>query len=199
MCGRQRPFFLDVVLLLSGGAESLSSSDDSTLKVALAETFLSVLGSSPSSTRVKEETVSSSGLKVSMVVEFETLPDTAAMDSFVKDTSSAGSLLKYELIGVQGLSMNFLKGEVSGVTILSASTNTAAVDMSNVDETSFKTVTDHVWLTAAVEAPSDTFNVYVRYIAEGAYALVAVAAVLAVSLFAKRALTKTAAEEEAQA
>jgi hypothetical protein len=189
-------WFLDVSLLLAGATESLSSSDESTLQIALSETMLSVLGSSPSSSNVQKQEVTSSGLKVSMVLQFASLPDSTAVDNFAKDTSSATSLLKYELIGGQALSVNFLKGEVSGVSILSASTDSSAVDTSKVDESSFQTVTDHVWMTAAVEAPSDTFNVYARYIAEGAYALVAVAAVLAVSLFAKRAMTKTAVVEE---
>ena len=193
-------WFLDVALVLGGATESLSSSDEATLKIALSETMLSVLGSSPASSVVQKQEITGSGLTVHMVLQFDSLPDSTAVNNFAKDTSSATSLLKYELISGQALSVNFLKGEVSGVSIMSASTDSTAVDMSKVDESSFKTVTDHVWLTAAVDAPSDNFNVYAKYIAEGAYALVAVAAVLAVSLFAKRALTKTAAvEEEVQA
>jgi hypothetical protein len=189
-------FYLNVDLMLGGGAESLSSSDESTLKIATSDTMLSVLGSSPNSIKVGHQQVTSSGLKVTMVLQFASVPDSTALDNFVAETSSASSLLKYELVGSQSLSANshFLKGEVLTVSILSASTNTDAHDFSKVDESAFQTVTDHVWNTVSVEqSSSDNFNVYARYVAEGAYALVAVAAVLAVSLFAKRAMTRTAA------
>ena len=192
-------WYLHVDLLLDGAAEVLSSQDESTLQIALSETMLSVLGSAPSSADVQEQVITSAGLKVSMRVQFASVPDTTAVDNFAKDTSSATSLLKYELIGAQSLSAHFLKGEVSGVGIVSVSNDLDARDFSQIDETKFKTVTDHVWLTASVDASPDTFNVSAKYIAEGAYALVAVAAVLAVSLFAKRALTKTAVVEEAKA
>jgi hypothetical protein len=186
---------LNVELLLGGGAESLSVSDKSNLKVATTETMLSVLGSGPNSIKVGKQEVTSSGLKVSMVLQFASVPDITALDNFAKETSSASSLLKYELIGSQTLAANFLKGEVSSVTIVSASTGEEH-EFSKVDESAYQTVTDHVWMTASVEQSSNNFNVYAKYVAEGAYALVAVAAVLAVSLFAKRAMTKTAVVEE---
>jgi hypothetical protein len=189
-------FFLNVELLLSGGAETLSSSDASSLKVALAETMHSVLGSVPTSSTLGEQEITSNGLKVSALLQFPSVPDTSALDNFVKETASASSLLKFELIGTQSSSAKFLQGEVSGVSILSASTEADAHDFSKVDESSFHTVTDHAWKTASVEQSTNNFNEYAKYVAEGAYALVAVAAVLAVSLFAKRAMAKTTVVEE---
>mmetsp|Transcript_27985 Transcript_27985/g.47285 ORF Transcript_27985/g.47285 Transcript_27985/m.47285 type:complete len:905 (+) Transcript_27985:54-2768(+) len=185
-------YYLELDLLLAGGSSTLSASDESNLNVALTETMLSVVGSVPSSSKITKQTSTSNGMQLSVMLEFETSPDSVALDNFVKDTSSASSLLKYELIGTQSLAAKFLDGAVSSVSILSAVT-AKVEDFSNVDESSYKTVSDHVWLTASSEQSSSNFNEYAKYVAEGAYALVAVAAVLAVSLFIKRAMApKTA-------
>jgi hypothetical protein len=66
-----------------------------------------------------------------------------------------------------------------------------------MDEYSLQTVTDHAWTITSPEQTSSNFSDYAKYVAEGAYALVAVAAVLAVSLFVKRAMSKTAVTETA--
>jgi hypothetical protein len=193
---RNSDWYLNVDIMLGGSSSELTTSDEATLKIAFSETMLSVLGAAPSGVTFDKQDVTSTGLKVSMTLQFDSVPDETSVGNFANDKSSAGSLLKYELIGAQALSANFLKGEVSAVTILSANTNTDARDFSEIDESSFKTVTDHVWLTASVDAPTSNLSAYARYVAEGAYALVAVAAVLAVSLLAKRAMTKTTVVEE---
>jgi hypothetical protein len=180
-------YYLELDLLLSGGSGILSASDESNLNVALTETMMSVVGTVPSSSKVTEQTVTTNGVELKVMLQFESSPDATALDNFVKDTSSASSLLKYELIGTQSLAAKFLDGGVSSVSILSAATADVK-DFSNVDESSYNTVTDHVWLTASSEQSSNNFNEYAKYVAEGAYALVAVAAVLAVSLFIKRAI-----------
>jgi hypothetical protein len=188
-------YYLNVDLVLDGGRSVLSSSDKSSLQVAVSETMLSVLGSAPSSSSFEHQEVADGGLKVSMVLEFGSAPDASALTNFVRDTSSASSLLKYELIGSQSLSTNFLHGDVAAVRIVSATSKADAHDYSNVDESLFKTVSDHVWKTASVEQ-SENFNTYAKYVAEGAYAIVAVAAVLAVSLFARRAMSKNVVSED---
>jgi hypothetical protein len=178
-------YYLKVDLILGGGAAMLSSSDKSTLTVALTETMISVVGSVAVSAKVTSQGLTSNGLAVSAVLQFESTPDSTALNNFVQDTSSASSLLKYELIGTQSLAAKFLEGGVSAVSIVSA--NAVHVDdLSQVDESSFQTVIDHAWTTASTQE-SNNFNVYAKYVAEGAYALVAVAAVLAVSLFVRRA------------
>jgi hypothetical protein len=182
-------FFLNVDVLLSGGVESLSASDESTLKVATSETMLSVLGEVPISVKVGRQEVQNSAVQVSMLLEFKNAPDSAALSNFIMETSSASSLLKYELIGTQSMAANFLKGQVASVSIVSASTETGTHDYSKVDESSFHTVEDNVWKTESVQQ-SASFNDYATYVAEAAYAIVAVAAVLAVSIFVKRAVTK---------
>jgi hypothetical protein len=183
-------FFLNVDVLLSGGVESLSVSDESTLRIAISETMLSVLGTMPSTMSISKQEVGSSGVKLSLQLEFSSLPDTTALNNFVSETSSASSLLKYELLGSPELSSKFLKGEVSAVSIVSASTNTERRDYSKVDESSFQEVSDHVWKTDGAEPSTNYFNVYAQYVAEGAYAIVGVAAVLVVSLCIKRAVSK---------
>lgn len=186
---------MKVDLVLGGGATVLSASDESALNIALTETMLSVVGTVPASVKVVKQAAGSSGLVVSAVLQFDSSPDGTALNNFVQDTSSASSLLKYELIGTQSLAAKFLDGGVSSVAIVSA--NTVHVDdFSQVDESSFQTVADHVWLTTSSEEPSNNFNIYAEYVAEGAYALVGVAAVLAVSLFIKRAMIKTPASVE---
>jgi hypothetical protein len=182
-------FFLNVDVLLSGGVESLSASDESTLKVATSETMLSVLGEVPISVKVGRQEVQNSAVMVSMLLEFKNAPDSAALSNFIMETSAASSLLKYELIGTQSMAANFLKGQVASVSIVSASTETGTHDYSKVDESSFHTVEDNVWKTESVQQ-SASFNDYATYVAEAAYAIVAVAAVLAVSIFVKRAVTK---------
>merc|ERR1719313_1095729 len=105
------------------------------------------------------------------------MADTSALDNLFRETSSASSLLKYELIGSQSLSAHFLHGEVSSVRITSVSRATDVQDFSNVDESSFQTVSDHVWVTSSNDQSSGSFNAYAEYVAQGAYALVGVAAV----------------------
>lgn len=189
-------FFLNIDVLLSGAVDLLSVSDESTLRVAVFETMLSVLGSMPSSASIMKQEVDNSGVKASLLVEFTSLPDTSALDNFISETSSASSLLKYELIGSQETASKFLQGEVSSVMITAASTNTGSRDYSKVDESSFQTVSDHVWKTNDVEPASNNFNAYAKYVSEGAYAVVGVAAVLAVSLFIKRSVGKKAGVED---
>merc|ERR1712167_542600 len=188
---RSSIYYLELDLLLSGGSGILSTTDESNLNVALTETMLSVVGTVPSSSKVTKQIATSNGVEVKVMLQFESSPDTTALDNFVKDTSSASSLLKYELIGTQSLAAKFLDGAVTSVSILSAASANAD-DFSSVDESSYKTVSDHVWLTASSEQSSNNFNEYAKYVAEAAYALVAVAAVLAVSLFIKRAIAPKA-------
>jgi len=190
-------YYLNVDLLLGGATETLSVTDESTLKAALSETVLSVLGTMPSSLTVGKQGVTSNGVKVSVLLEFASLPDASSVDNFLAETSSASSLLKYELIGSQALSANFLHGEVSGVTIMSVSTKTGVHDYSKVDESSYQTVKDFIWKTSATEESSSGYNDYARYVAEGAYAVVGVAAVFAVTLFVKRAMSKAPEETKA--
>ena len=190
-------FFLNMEVLLSGGVEMMSFSDEATLRVAISETMLSVLGLVPTSVQIGKQEVSGSSLKVSMQLEFKSTPDSSALDSFIMETSSASSLLKYELIGTQSMAANFLKGEVSSVLILSASTNTDTHDYSKIDESSFNAVSDYVWKTESNQQQSTTFNGYANYVAEVTYAIVGFAAVLAVSIFVKRAVTKKSTAGEA--
>jgi len=151
----------------------------------------------PSSLTVGKQGVTSNGVKVSVLLEFASLPDASSVDNFLVETSSASSLLKYELIGSHALSANFLHGEVSGVTIMSVSTKTGVHDYSKVDESSYQTVKDFIWKTSATEESSSGYNDYARYVAEGAYAVVGVAAVFAVTLFVKRAMSKAPEETKA--
>jgi hypothetical protein len=189
-------FFLNVDVLLNGAVDLLSVSDESALRIAVSETMLSVLGSMPSSITISKQSVQNAGVQASLLLEFSSLPDTTALDNFVSETSSASSLLKYELLGSQEMASKFLKGEVSSVTIVSASTDVESRDYTNVDESSFQAVSDHVWKTNEVEPASNNFNIYAKYVSEGAYAVVGVAAVLAVSLFIKRSVGNKAVTEE---
>ena len=183
-------FFLNVNILLGGGIESLSVSDESILRVAVEETMLSVLGTMPTAMKVSKQEVSSSGLKVSLLLEFGSLPDTSALDNLVLETSSASSLLKYELIGSQEMSAKFLNGDVSSVSIVSVSTNAISRDYSDIDESSFQSVSDHVWKTSEAEPSSNNFEHYAQYVAEGAYVVVGIAFVFAASLCMKRSAAK---------
>merc|ERR1712124_197422 len=50
-------------------------------------------------------------------------------------------------------------------------------------------------MTPSIEQSSSNFNAYAEYVAGGAYALVGVAAVLAVSLFVKRTMSNKVEQE----
>jgi hypothetical protein len=180
-------FFLKVDLFLCGAETILSANDALTLDMALMETFQS----EPGSTKVLSQTLGSGGLTVSVLVKVYNADD-AAIENMM--SASASSLLKYELIGSSTLDSNFLAGDVSSVAITSV-TISDEKDFSNVDESSFQTVTDYLWLTPASEVSSSNFNTYARFVAEGAYAVVIVAAVLAVSFFVKRVMSSAPTTE----
>jgi len=151
-------YFLNVDLVLGGTTGSLSLSDKSALNVALSETMLSVVGAVPSSSKITKEVSTTNSVVLSVLLKFESSPDASALDNFVKDTSSASSLLKYELIGTQSLATKFLDGAVTTVTIVGAET-ADVVDYSKVDESSFQTVTDHAWTITSPEQTSSNLAI----------------------------------------
>jgi hypothetical protein len=179
----QAAYHLKVDLFLGGAVTALSVSDESTLSMALTQTLQTEQGS----VKVVSQTLRSAGLDVSVMVKVHNADD-ATLENMM--SASVSRLLKYELIGSNTLSTNFLAGDVSSVMITSVSISEEK-DFSNIDESSFKTVTDHLWLTPTSEKSSSSFHDYARYVAEGAYAIVAVAAVLAVSFFVKRVMSST--------
>jgi hypothetical protein len=66
----------------------------------------------------QEVTTAYADLKVSALPHFTILPDITALDNFDNETSSACSLLKFELIDSRHcLSNSCTEGDVSGVTI----------------------------------------------------------------------------------
>lgn len=189
-------YWLKVDVLLGGGATSLSTADSNTLKTGVTEALQSVLASYATKAIVQGQSVTSSGLEVSILVEFDSITDLSALNNLVGSSGlldSASNLLKSDLVGSHALSANFMKGQLSSVSILSVQ-NIEYEDFTTVEESSFKTVSDYVWTVPAAE--QSYVEAHAENIAISSFAFVAVAAVLAVSLFVKRVMTKTTAVVE---